>query len=203
MIKAVLFDMDGVLIEAKDWHYEALNRAVGIFGYKIDREAHLTTYDGLPTRTKLEMLAKAHALPRKLIPFINELKQTYTIEMVYSLCRPTFTHQYALSKLKAEGYKIAVCSNSVRKSIEVMMQLSALDKYIDLILSNEDVKRAKPDPEIYLTAMQRFDLRPEECLVVEDNQNGIMAGRASGAKVMCVGTVLDVNIERIRKELDR
>jgi beta-phosphoglucomutase len=53
MIKAVVFDMDGVLIEAKDWHYEALNRALKLFGYEISRYEHLTTFDGLPTRRKL------------------------------------------------------------------------------------------------------------------------------------------------------
>jgi beta-phosphoglucomutase-like phosphatase (HAD superfamily) len=57
MIKATIFDMDGVLIEAKDWHYEALNRALNLFGFEISRYQHLTTYNGLPTRKKLEMLS--------------------------------------------------------------------------------------------------------------------------------------------------
>ena len=56
-IKAVLFDMDGVLIDAKEWHYEALNRALALFGMPISRFEHLTTFDGLPTRKKLEMLS--------------------------------------------------------------------------------------------------------------------------------------------------
>ena len=55
-IKAIIFDMDGVLIEAKDWHYEALNRALSLFGMEISRYDHLVTYDGLPTTKKLEML---------------------------------------------------------------------------------------------------------------------------------------------------
>ncbi|HCF3308648.1 TPA: HAD hydrolase-like protein, partial [Pseudomonas aeruginosa] len=55
MIKAVIFDMDGVLIEAKDWHYDALNKALNLFGYNISRHDHLTSYDGLPTSRKLEM----------------------------------------------------------------------------------------------------------------------------------------------------
>lgn len=57
-IKAVLFDMDGVLVEAKDWHYEALNRALDVFGLPISRSEHLSQYDGLPTRTKLKMLTE-------------------------------------------------------------------------------------------------------------------------------------------------
>jgi beta-phosphoglucomutase-like phosphatase (HAD superfamily) len=62
-ITAVVFDMDGVLIDAREWHYEALNRALGHFGYTISRFDHLVTYDGLPTRHKLEMLSRERGFP--------------------------------------------------------------------------------------------------------------------------------------------
>jgi beta-phosphoglucomutase-like phosphatase (HAD superfamily) len=198
MIKAILFDMDGVLIDAKEWHYQALNRALELFGFTIEREAHLTTYDGLPTSKKLAMLAKTHGLPKGLIPFINRLKQNYTLEKIYSSCRPLFIHRYALGHLYREGYRLAVCSNAVRQSVHAMMRQAALEEYLSLELSNEDVINPKPDPEIYLTAMKRLELTPEECLIVEDNENGIRAARASGAHVMCVGTVSDVTYERIK-----
>ena len=120
-IKAVLFDMDGVLIEAKEWHYEALNRALDLFGMPISRYDHLTTFDGLPTRKKLEMLSRERGLPHQLHEFINEMKQVYTMEIVHSQCKPTFAHEYALSRLKADGYKLAVCSNSVRQTVLTMM----------------------------------------------------------------------------------
>ncbi|MGB8602334.1 MAG: HAD hydrolase-like protein, partial [Rhizomicrobium sp.] len=136
MIKAILFDMDGVLIDAKEWHYQALNRALELFGFTIEREAHLTTYDGLPTKTKLEILTQAHSLPKNLIPFINRLKQVYTLEKVYTSCKPQFIHRFALGALSREGYKIAVCSNAVRQSVETMMRLSSLYDYMDVILSN-------------------------------------------------------------------
>lgn len=79
MIKAIVFDMDGVLIEAKDWHYEALNRALRLFGFEISRYDHLTTFDGLPTKRKLQILSAEHDLPAKLHDFINEMKQQYTM----------------------------------------------------------------------------------------------------------------------------
>lgn len=201
MIKAILFDMDGVLIDAKDWHYHALNRALELFGFTIEREAHLTTYDGLPTKKKLDMLAGTHGLPRQLIPFISQLKQNYTLEKVYSSCRPLFIHRYALSQFKREGYQMAVCSNAVRQSVEVMMRLSALEEYMDVMLSNEDVSKPKPDPEIYLTAMQKLGLQAGECVIVEDNENGIRAARASGAHVCCVDSVSDVTYDRIKTEI--
>ncbi|MDY5615326.1 MAG: HAD family phosphatase [Helicobacter sp.] len=202
-IKAVIFDMDGVLIEAKEWHYEALNRALKLFGMEITRYEHLTTFDGLPTREKLKMLSLDRGLPQSLHTFINELKQQYTMEIVYSLCKPRFHHEYALSRLRNEGYRMAVCSNSIRNSIEVMMQKSALENYLEFYISNEDVKRGKPDPEMYNKAISKLKLEPKECMIVEDNENGIKAARASGANVMVVSEVDEVNYENIKNHISR
>ena len=200
-IKAVIFDMDGVLIDAKDWHYEALNRALALFGFEISRYDHLVTYDGLPTRRKLEMLTMERGLPTPLHGFLNDLKQLYTMEIVHAKCKPVFFHEYALSNLKALDYKLAVASNSVRNSVEVMMQKSNLAPYLDLLVSNQDVTKGKPDPEMYLTAMARLELEPTDCMIVEDNENGIRAARASGGNVMVVRDVHDVNFENIMNHI--
>jgi HAD superfamily hydrolase (TIGR01509 family) len=196
-IKAVIFDMDGVLIDAKDWHYEALNRALSLFGMEISRYDHLVTYDGLPTKKKLKMLTMERGLPAALHDFLNDLKQKFTMELVATRCRPTFAHQYALAKLRAQGMPLAVCSNSVRSTIELMMRRAALLDYLEFFLSNQDVAKGKPDPEIYVKAMDRLGLQPEQCLIVEDNPNGIAAGKASGAFVLEVASVTDVNLENI------
>lgn len=201
MIKAVVFDMDGVLIDAKEWHYDALNRALRLFGIEISRADHLTTFDGLPTRRKLEMLTVTDHFPKELHDFVNELKQAYTMEIVNARCKPTFVHEYALAMLKARGLKLAVASNSVRNSVVSMMQRSRLDGYLDLMLSNEDVSKAKPDPEIYITAMNRLGVEPSETLIVEDNEHGVRAARASGAHVFVVGTVEDVNLSDIDRKI--
>lgn len=200
-IKAILFDMDGVLIDAKDWHYKALNKALNLFGMEISKYDHLHTFDGLPTKVKLEILSEEFYLPKAIHPFINQMKQAYTTEIIYQKCHPMFHHEYALSKLHSAGYKIAVCSNSVRQTIELMMERSGLMKYLDLIVSNEDVVNAKPDPEMYQTVISRFGVKPNECIVVEDNPNGIQAGRASGATVLEVATVYDVNYENIMRKV--
>ena len=203
MIRAVFFDMDGVLIDAKEWHYEALNKALDLFGMPIDRQAHLSTFDGLPTRRKLAMLGQTQGLPVGLHKLLNDLKQEYTMELIYGACKPTFHHQFALSRLKTDGYSIAVCSNSVRATLETMMRLSALDVYIDLLVSNEDVSAPKPDPEMYNTAIKRLKHKPDECLILEDNEHGLQAAQASGAHVLAVNSVADVTIERITAAIER
>ena len=201
MIKAVVFDMDGVLIDAKEWHYEALNKALGLFGLEISRADHLTTFDGLPTRRKLEILSVTDNLPPELHGFINRLKQSYTMEMVNTRCKPTFVHQYALSNLKARGYSLGVASNSIRATVEAMMQRAHLDKYLDVMLSNEDVEKAKPAPDIYLRAMADLGAAPHETLVVEDNEHGKQAAHAAGAHVLVVRDVGDVTLANLEQRI--
>lgn len=202
-IKAVIFDMDGVLIEAKDWHYEALNKALGLFGMKISRYDHLVTYDGLPTLKKLEMLSTERGLPTRLHIFINDMKQQFTMELVHAQCKPRFHHEYALSRLKEEGYQLAVASNSIRNTVQVMMERSSLLGYLDFFLSNQDVEFGKPDPEMYIKAIKQMGLEPEECLILEDNENGIAAARASGAWLMEVSEVEEVNYPNIMRKITR
>jgi beta-phosphoglucomutase len=196
-IRAVIFDMDGVLIDARDWHYEALNRALGLFGFNISRYDHLVTFDGLPTRKKLEMLTREQGLPAQLHSFLNDLKQVYTTEMVHARCKPRFQHEYALSRLKADGYRLAVASNSVRASVELMMEKSQLRGYLDAVVSNQDVAHAKPAPEIYHKAAAALGLTTAECLVLEDNANGIAAAEAAGCPLLIVHDVTEVTYDRI------
>lgn len=202
-ISAVVFDMDGVLIDATEWHYEALNRALALVGLSISRFDHLSTYDGLPTRRKLEMLTIEHGLPAKLHPFLNEMKQRYTMEIVNAQCKPVFQHEYCLSNLRTDGYLLAVASNSVRQSVEIMMERSNLAPYLEFVLSNEDVSKSKPDPEMYTTAIERLGVSPDTTLVVEDNDHGIEAARAAGAHTMVVSNTLDVTLEAVRSAIAR
>ena len=96
---------------------------------------------------------------------------------------------------------MAVCSNSIFNTIDVMMQKAALSPYFEFYVSNEDVKHGKPDPEMYIKAISKLDLDPRECLIVEDNENGIKAAKASGANVMVVKEVSDVNYENIKEHI--
>jgi HAD superfamily hydrolase (TIGR01509 family) len=198
-IKAIIFDMDGVLIDAKEWHYEALNRALSLFGFEISKYEHLVTYDGLPTKKKLEMLTLERGLPCRLHAFINQLKQDYTLELAHTLCKPTFQHQLTVKKLRHRGFRLAVCSNSIRQTVDVMTSRSALAEHFEVTLSNQDVCKPKPDPEIYLTALRLLDLTQNECIVVEDNANGVKAATAAGIKTLVVSDIADVNFDNIMR----
>lgn len=202
-IKAILFDMDGVLVDAKDWHYDALNDALGLFGKHISYDEHLAIFDGLPTKKKLEILTETRGIPAALHDFLNKYKQLRTMEMIYSRCRPVFQHQYALARLRRDGLGIAVCSNSIKSTVAAMMERSALMEHLDFFLSNEDVTRPKPAPDIYLKGAERFGVTPKECLIVEDNEHGIQAALACGGHLLQVASVFDVTYDRIRQRIEQ
>jgi beta-phosphoglucomutase len=202
-ITTVLFDLDGVLVDATEWHYVALNRALALFGFDITRYEHLSDYNGLPTRKKLHMLSVAKGLPVALHRTLSRLKQVYTRDEILTKCRPVFEKEYMLSRLRAEGYRLAVCSNSIRESLAMMVHQSGLDEYFEFLVSNEDVSRPKPDPEIYLTAMARLGVAPAETLIVEDSPHGLEAARRSGAHLCQVSGFPDVDYFKIRGAIDR
>ena len=93
------------------------------------------------------------------------------------------------------------CSNSIRKTMEILFERSALAYYFEFYLSNQDVNEPKPHPEIYTAAIQRIGLKPDECLILEDNENGIKAAKASGAHVLIIHDVNEVNLENITKRI--
>jgi beta-phosphoglucomutase len=200
-IKAVIFDMDGVLLDAREWHYNALRKALNLFGYDMNRYDHIMKYDGLPTRKKLEMYSKEYELPVKLHDFINELKQSFTIDEIYQNAKPNFQHELLLSQLKNEGLKLALASNSINATVQLAMEKVGLLNYFDSILSNQDISKPKPDPEMYLKTMTLLNVQPEETLIIEDNENGVQAALASGAFLLRVNNPSEVRIDSVKKRI--
>lgn len=200
-VKAVLFDMDGVLIDAQEWHYEALNEVLDIFGFEITREMHEDRYDGLSTSKKLEMLSTEVGLPRHIHGMINRVKQDRTLRIAAQRCFPNVAHQVLISKLKKNGIKVGVVTNSIRQTSEFMLTYAGINELLDVLITNQDVIEAKPDPSCYLLAMNKLGVTPDQTIIVEDSPYGIAAGTASGAKVIKVGSVQDVNLDLMYSDI--
>lgn len=187
----IIFDLDGVLVEAKEIHYEALNNALGE-EYAIDWDEHLSKYDGLKTKQKLDRLTKDKGLPISEHRRIWDDKQLETIKKLQEIS-PSNQLTDLFEHLSRKGFKIAVCSNSIRKTVFTVLQKLELAKYTDLILSNEDVLNSKPHPEIFWTAMSKLSIDPEKTLIVEDSPHGLLAAARTKASVLRVNSPSDLD----------
>lgn len=194
MIKAILFDLDGVLVDMPDGHYEALNKALGLFGASIEQEEHYNLFNGLPSRKKIEMLEQSGRLPQGLKEMINRVKQKYTKEVIPKYCVPEYSKIIMLKELRKRGYKLACVSNSVKETLHLMLKSAQLFDHFDFIIGNDEVTQPKPHPEIYLLTFAKMGLKPEECVIVEDAPAGIASAKASGAHVIEVKGVNDVHV---------
>jgi len=201
-IKLIIFDLDGVLVDAKKIHYTTLNEALLEIDYKyiISESEHLSIYDGLKTNQKLELLTKTKQLDKKHHDQIWNTKQRLTIEAISKLEKDINLINLFIN-LRNKGYKLACCSNSIRRSVLVMLSKIGLIEYMDLILSNEDVKNAKPHPEIYWKAMSMMDVLPEETLIIEDSPTGLLAANRSRANILRVDNPNDLTEEKINSKL--
>lgn len=197
MIQAIIFDLDGILIDADKWHYNALNTALQHTTLEpISWQEHLTIYKGIPTARKLEILTERRGLSPDLWPKIRESKQQHTRAMILGFCKQD-DEKIEMMRLFKERYKIVVCSNAIRETVEDMLTRSGLMPYVDFYLSNQDVNYPKPNPEIYFKAFKTLGLQPCECVIVEDSAVGKQAAIAAGG-VLCAATdPSEVNYYRV------
>lgn len=203
MLKLVIFDLDGVLVDARELHYEALNRALADFGFTISRDEHLSTYDGLPTTKKLELLTENKGLQKENYDLIWKKKQQFTSLIINEEMTYDERLRGILSKLKSQGYIICVASNSIRESVKMMLIRKGLLEYIDFFYSNQDVSKPKPSSEIYLKCMIKAGVNPDETVIVEDSHVGRKAAQSSGATLCAVRDVGDVTYDHIKKHIDK
>jgi len=204
MIKLIIFDLDGVLVDAKKIHYDTLNSALEKIGkeYIIDESEHLSTYDGLKTSEKLNILSNKRGLPVELHNAIWEEKQSLTIRAIAKLqCDNKLVEM--CEQLRNSGYMLACCSNSIRRSVIVMLSRIGIIEYMDLIYSNEDVRNGKPHPEIYWSAMSTLGLLPAETLIIEDSPHGLLAAQRCGAEVLRVKNSKDLTLKKIQTHLKK
>jgi len=202
MTSLVIFDLDGVLVKAKEIHFNALNEALSSIDPRlvINYSEHLNIYDGLKTRDKLELLTKNKGLSPTAYDRIWEEKQTLTAEKTKEIKKDQNLFDL-LEFLSEQNIKIACCSNSIRKSVDSILSQLGLISFFDYILSNEDVKTAKPYPEMYWRAMMFFAKNPEDTLIVEDSPHGLLAAQRSGANILRVKDPSELTIAKIKPYL--
>lgn len=200
MIKLIIFDLDGVLCDCKDLHYDSLNMALNSIDpkYVISYDEHLAKYDGLNTKRKLQLLTQEKGLPETSHETVWKLKQKMTLNIIHG-----YTDNLRLSEvlrqLKNDGYTLAVASNSIRDTVKFILLFTGLIGYIDFYYSNEDVRHPKPNTEIYLKCMMNAGVSPKETIIVEDSPIGRKAASDSGAHLFPVRDSFDVRYDTLHE----
>ena len=203
MTKLVIFDLDGVLIDSKDYHYDALNEALGE-EYAISREEHVSTYDGLPTTAKLELLSKNKGLPADRYEEIWKAKQENTLHIFKTKVDKDYELMGYFQQLSDEGYKIAVASNSIRNTVKIILLRLGLLEFVDIYVSNEDVVRNKPFPSMYWKCMMALGALPDDTVILEDSHIGRQGALDSKCHLVPIENRSDLNqakVDRIKRIL--
>lgn len=204
MIKLIISDFDGVLLDLKEIHYESLNRALLPAGedFLISPEDHVKVFDGLSTRKKLHLLHKLRGLPPEQFDEINDLKQKFTVELLEGFNKINYDIVNVIAQLKEDGFKFYVASNAIRNTVELGLKKLGVFHLVDKIYSNQDVTNSKPNPEMYLRCMADASAAPSETLIMEDSKHGREAAVKSGAHVCGVDNSFDFTYDRIQQMLE-
>ncbi len=201
MIKVIIFDLDGVLVNTKLIHFEALNSALKKYNFdEISIDDHVKIFDGLPTIEKLKLLQKTKKLPKKFFSKIQKFKQKITSEILRRKIKKN-NKIIKIMKNLHNKYKIVVATNAVNSTLNICLNKLGIEKYVDFKLSNEDINKPKPNPEIYLRIFVKFGIYPSEALIIEDSHYGREAAISSGAKLLPIKKIEELNLKKIRLNL--
>ena len=201
MIKVIIFDLDGVLVDTKLIHFEALNSALKKYNFEeISIDDHVKIFDGLPTIEKLKLLKINRKIPKKFFSRIQKFKQKITLEILKRKIKKNKKIIKIMKNLRNK-YKIVVATNAVNSTLNICLNKLGIEKYVDFKLSNEDINEPKPNPEIYLRIFIKFGIYPSEALIIEDSHYGREAAISSGAKLLPIKKIEDLDLKKIKLNL--
>ena len=180
MIEAIIFDMDGVLVDSEPHHVRIEKHQFSINGIFISDEEHLQ-FMGTASENMWREIARRYQLERPVEDLIEQNRTEsirYFTELSEIPVMPGLVD--LLEKLKAKNYLLAVASSSVPEIIDLILGKTGLRKYFQVVVSGEEAGKSKPEPDVFLLAAHKLGVNQKNCLVVEDSENGIKAAQAAG-----------------------
>jgi len=180
MIKAIIFDMDGVLVDSEPINYEVNKIAFEKAGVKISKKEFIEEWVVKGTGSREAI--KRHNV-KMSFEDLQKIKKKIYFDVLKKKVKLKPNAKTALIRLNKK-YKMALASHAHKYNVNIIVSKFSLDKFFHVILSKQDVNKGKPDPEIFLKASERLGVKPDECLVIEDTEKGIIAAKRAG--MMCI-----------------
>lgn len=187
MIKAVIFDMDGVIIDSEPIHKQVEESLFKKLNIKVSEEEH-NSYVG---KTSIEMwreIKLKYNLGKDILAeeiVIEEVDRYIEHLLAKDDIKPIMGVRKLINELYIKDIKLALASSAVRRSIETVINLFELGEYFSISISGEDIEDGKPCPDIFLKVANELGVNPMECVVIEDSRNGVIAAKTAGMK--CIG----------------
>jgi len=198
--KLVIFDLDGVLVDACEWHRIALNKSLKeVCDYEIPLSDHYSEFNGIPTREKLKKLVTMGVIDDVSIDKIYEIKQKNTILAIKNNATIRPEKIEMLTWLRSHNIHVACFTNSIRETAMLMLEKTGIIDLFELITTNQDVENPKPDPEGYISTLKYFNIDSDDTLIIEDSPKGVTAAERSGCNVIIVKNPDEVSISLFAK----
>ena len=202
MIKVIIFDLDGVLVNTKKIHFETLNKSLKKNKLNlISYEDHLKIYDGLPTKEKLNILSKKFWISNSTKNKILKDKKKFTSKIL----KEKISYNKKIEKIfsvLSKKYKIVVATNAVKETLNICLSKLKIKKYVNFSICNEDIINPKPNPEIYFKIFIKFGIYPNQCLILEDSSYGRQAALSSGGNLMPIKEEKEVTLNNIKSHIN-
>ncbi|QIL39969.1 HAD family phosphatase [Pedobacter sp. HDW13] len=185
-IKALLFDLDGTLIDSEKFHFDCWNTFLCPYNVQIDFKDWLSNYAGIPLPKNAKTIIGRYKIDEDLDGFINR-REKVTFEGFRTTDIRLMPHALEFVQFAYEkGLTLAVVTASPKLDVEAVFERNGLAKYFRLFITRSDVSKSKPDPESYNLCVERLGLQKDECLVFEDTINGVKSAMAAGITCFAV-----------------
>ena len=188
MLKGLLFDMDGVLVDNMAIHFQAFAAMAERYNLSADGNVDFTHLNGRGNDDIITALFPADIVAQKGVQALADEKEALYREIYAPIIVPTKGLKEVLAIAHSAGLRCAVGSSGPRENVDFVLRECHIEPFFEVRISGDMVTRCKPDPEIFLTAASRLGLEPSECLVFEDAISGVKAAKAAGMKVIALTT---------------
>ncbi|MDD5172062.1 MAG: HAD family phosphatase [Candidatus ainarchaeum sp.] len=186
MIRAVLFDFDGVVVQSERLHMDSFLELLSPFGVNVSEERWYREFAGTGSRSIIERLAKEYNIKTDIGELVEKRKNLYEAKIRKGELRETPGVKAFLETIRKKGIKTAIVSGSHSSNVALAISTLGLDGLFDLIVSGDDIDIRKPDPGPFLHAAKKLDMKPSECLVIEDSYAGCESARRAGMRLVVV-----------------